>query len=389
MQQRDIPPEQKKRSSRALNLTAAVLVCAILVGSLALVLRLIPHISSTRTSNQGGSITTTTPTADNEQGKVVASWTQTQIPVLNVRSFSWSPDSRYIVSDTQENIQIREALTSKIKRTLSPGGLFAAWSPDGRYIATGTEILDATTGKLARDPSPSITFTSPTGKSALSATFPLSGGSGTYTLAWSPNSSMLSTANMGGAYGNAVVVWNVNTGKVVYVYTGQSEDIVGSLAWSPDSNYIASASFDGVVKVWNAHTGKLFFQHSNTVRVAGLGWAHASMRLAFLTNDNTIQVWDVAANKKITSYSFSTPSYFGPVWSPDDTKIASASGARVNIWSVTTGASIYTFTRHTGSVAALAWSLNGKYIVSGSINALAPSRTPTPKPGISVLVWIA
>jgi serine/threonine protein kinase len=55
------------------------------------------------------------------------------------------------------------------------------------------------------------------------------------------------------------------------------------------------------------------------------------------------------------------------VWSPDGTKIASASsGKTVQIWEVATGNKLLTYQAHTDAVLAVSWSPDGQWIVSGS-----------------------
>jgi hypothetical protein len=395
MTPRDVRPKPQKRFARALSLSAAILICVVLVGSLALVLRLTQHATTGTGSLPVSTITpgTTETSTSQQEGMIIARWSA-QLDLTDLRSFSWSSNSQFIAADSQDNLQIRDATTGKNKRTITPGGLFAAWSPNNRYIAIDSRIYDATTGALVRDLIQSTALASPINGSALSATLPSSGGSGVYTIAWSPDSSLLAGAVFGPAYGgNKVVIWNASTGKVVSTFLGQSEDSVGSLAWSPDGKYVASASFDGVIKVWDARTGNVIFHHSDNARVAGLAWSHTGMRLAFFSNDSTIQVWNVATNTKITSYSTTTTTNALPAWSPDDTRIASANNNNVNIWDSTTGTTIYTFTQHKNWVSALAWSPDGKYIVSGSMSSYPGldngTPTPVPQPNVDALVWLA
>jgi hypothetical protein len=289
---------KRKPFSRTFNLIAAAVICVVLVGSIALVLRVARPISTITGSQHlptatpdPGHTPTSTPASYAQQGKVVSSWTLSVAGPFQFRSFSWSPDSKTVAFDTQAEVQTRDALTGKAKMTITPGGLSAYRSPDGRYIAIDSQIYNARTGKLVRNLFPALALSGvSSGHSALSATLPGSGGTGIFTVAWSPDSTMLAAALFGPPYGTEVIIWNVNTGARVYTFTGQTSDTIGSLSWSSDGKYLASASFDGVVKVWNARTGKVVFSYSGKDRVEGVAWSHHGLKLAFLNSGSSFEI---------------------------------------------------------------------------------------------------
>src|SRR5260370_38203820 len=66
-----------------------------------------------------------------------------------------------------------------------------------------------------------------------------------------------------------------------------------SIAWSPDSERIASASNDKTVQVWNAADGsQLFLYTGHSGFVYGVAWSPNGRRIASTSGDKTVQVWD-------------------------------------------------------------------------------------------------
>ena len=70
---------------------------------------------------------------------------------------------------------------------------------------------------------------------------------------------------------------------------------VYSVAFSPDSKQIASASNDDTVKIWDAATGpciQTLEGHSSSVH--SVAFSPDSKQIASASNDNTVKIWDAA-----------------------------------------------------------------------------------------------
>ena len=71
-------------------------------------------------------------------------------------------------------------------------------------------------------------------------------------------------------------------------------DRVRNIVWSPDGSWIATASYDHDVRIWDATTGALkatLTGHTDSVYTAA--WSADSSRLATGSNDKSLRVWDI------------------------------------------------------------------------------------------------
>ena len=53
-------------------------------------------------------------------------------------------------------------------------------------------------------------------------------------------------------------LWDADTGKLIRTLEGHI-DVINRVAFSPDGNLFATASWDGTAKVWQVSSGQLLF----------------------------------------------------------------------------------------------------------------------------------
>jgi WD40 repeat protein len=96
-------------------------------------------------------------------------------------------------------------------------------------------------------------------------------------------------------------MWDAATGEVVVdPFTGHTSS-VKSVAFSPDGQWIASASQDCMICMWDATTGEVvvgpFTGHTDSVEL--VAFSLDGQRIASASQDRTIRVWDAITGEVV------------------------------------------------------------------------------------------
>ncbi|NTW21125.1 MAG: hypothetical protein HGA42_16735, partial [Nostocales cyanobacterium W4_Combined_metabat2_030] len=92
------------------------------------------------------------------------------------------------------------------------------------------------------------------------------------------------------------------SGECVRTLEGHSSWVY-SVAWSADSQTLASGSLDKTVKLWNVQTGdcvRTLEGHSHWVR--SVAWSGDSLTLASGSSDNTVKLWNMQSGECIATF---------------------------------------------------------------------------------------
>ena len=100
------------------------------------------------------------------------------------------------------------------------------------------------------------------------------------------------------------------------------------VAFSPDGTRLATASMDQTAKVWDVASGREVLTLAGHTAERSLVWPSAPMARAWPppARDQTAKVWDVASGREVLTLAGHTSWVVGVVFSPDGTRLATASG---------------------------------------------------------------
>jgi len=89
----------------------------------------------------------------------------------------------------------------------------------------------------------------------------------------------------------SVKLWDVTTGREIHTLTGHASD-VSSIAFSPDSRWLASGSWDKTIKIWDVQTGReVRTLEGHTHHVYTVAFDSRGSWLASGSEDGTIKLW--------------------------------------------------------------------------------------------------
>jgi WD40 repeat protein len=133
----------------------------------------------------------------------------------------------------------------------------------------------------------------------------------------------------------------------------------------PHARSLATASGDGVLRVWDVATGQELRRWDTSDFVRHVAFAPDGMTLAALGSGHTVRLWDPATGKE-RDYPSHRQGFHVLDLSPDGRTLASAGMDRdVRLWDTTTGQQLHQLTADKGDVFTLHFEVDG-----GALTAL-------------------
>jgi WD40 repeat protein len=266
-----------------------------------------------------------------------------------------------------QNVLADVAYNSGVRRRFKEAATTVAISPDGRTVLSDSGynliLLDISTGEAIR------TFTGHTG-GATSVTF-------------SPDGATALSAS----YDQTLILWNIETGEAIRTFIGHT-NVVTSVVFSPDGLTALSTSRDRTVILWDVDSGKvihIFIGHKgyvNSVAFSPDGRTALSGGCAYddsigNCDKGQLILWDIIGTREaIRTFTGRFTGINSLAFSPDGRTVLSGSndhtgrvdldGQSLILWDIRIGEAIWTFRGHTNTVNSVVFSPDGRTALSGS-----------------------
>lgn len=337
----------------------------------------------------------------------------------DVRHLSWSGDSRFFISSSKDSTariwsldpeegfeptvlaghrqQVRGAWFSASQESIysvSEDGALFRWEYVSRHQQQGGDPEDADPDDIERWRTVQRDYFMQNVKLKC-ATFHQAGGlltvcfaNGLFSLYELPSFSNIHTLSMASSpististnrNGEWLALGSAKTGQLL-VWEHQSEsnilkqsshlDTMTSLSFSPDSSRIITGADDGLLKIWDVHSGfhiATFTEHSSAV--TGSAYSKRGNVLFTSSLDGSVRAWDMLRYRNFRTFTAPQRLSFSCLAIDPAAEVVCAGSHDsfdIHLWSVQTGALLDQLSGHEGPISTLAFTPDGRMLVSGS-----------------------
>ncbi|KAF9123318.1 hypothetical protein BGW39_009103 [Mortierella sp. 14UC] len=315
-----------------------------------------------------------------------------------VKAVSFSPSGHQLASGGGDHtVRLWHGLTGTPGPILSghtQSVLTLSYSPDKAQIATGSwdstvRLWDTKSSALPTDTSPSVgsvecvahapsdlnrtysgghssssslditpAFATAMGINSSDHTFSFS------SVACSSDGQVVATCSI-----DLVRLYNANTGALNADLRGHKNSVT-SLAFSYDSKFLVSGSYDKTARIWNLQTGE--GGHTlggHTEAVTAVAYSPTGVHIATGSDDKLVKVWSARTGRVCYIFSGHLEEIKSLFYSPECKQIQLASGSgdgAIKLWHARDGLFDRDLRGHSNAIESLSYSSNGKLLVSGS-----------------------
>jgi WD40 repeat protein len=273
-----------------------------------------------------------------------------------VTGADFSPDSKRLctLSHYEETARGWDiATTNLLFEIRQPRLLGIEFSHDGKYIlGVGDQedavLYDAVTGQRSHP--------------VASTYAQMRGGSSVVAAAFNPDGQRVALVDWGPA------VCETRSGKCLFELDGHTNQ-VRDISYSPDGNWLVTASEDSTARIWRADTGKRIavLQHDAGVFVAT--FSPNGKWMATGDDQQVIRIWETGSWTKLAEIDIKPKLLLGFNFSPNGKCLVTVSRDEhsTDVWETTTGTRIAELTGHTGPIRFPRFSPDGQRIVTADL----------------------
>jgi eukaryotic-like serine/threonine-protein kinase len=282
-----------------------------------------------------------------------ALWEWKSLP-YNCLVATFSPDGQRLVTTIGLQAYLRDARTGRslLNPPLQHGGLVtsASFSADGQRVVTGSvdgaaRIWEVTSGRLLVGP---LIHTG----QVMFAQF-------------SPNGHRVVTS---ADAENSARVWDANSGQLRRQF--QHADRVGWAEFSPDNQWLITASADKMAHLWDTETGERIRTWKHPASVNCAHFSHDGQTLVTTCDDKNARLWSSATGQALTEPLHHAGTVGDAQFSRDDRLLVTVSADRTaRIWEATTGKPVTGPLQHRAEVIDAQFSPDGHRVATASTDA--------------------
>lgn len=287
-----------------------------------------------------------------------------------------SESSTQLMPQTSDQHLFSSAYTPTPQTLFSPAQTGGSLPPQSAYAPYSP-------GQLSSLPQTGQPLSQPQGRNLPRRTVIAALAGGAATLAVGGLAYYIYTSAKKGASGLSGIPGLSSATAPLMTFAGHTDLVLGT-PWSPNGQYIASASADGTARVWSVSTKQPVFSYSSDIQSVipqdgaySVSWQPDSSGIVIGFEDGTAQLVDLATHQQTRLYDSQNADGVRGVLlassiSPDGRYVALAptgvSNNDILIFDATTQNIVDTLSGHTDKVQSLVWSHDGRYIATGSFD---------------------